>query len=44
VPDTPGLGIEPNPDVIKQHMERGQEYFGPTDEWNTTRSNDKLWS
>jgi L-alanine-DL-glutamate epimerase-like enolase superfamily enzyme len=44
VPDTPGLGIEPNPDVIKQHLERGQEYFGPTDQWNTDRSNDKLWS
>ena len=44
VPDTPGLGVEPNADVVKQHMERGQEYFGPTDEWNTGRTNDKLWS
>jgi L-alanine-DL-glutamate epimerase-like enolase superfamily enzyme len=44
VPDAPGLGIEPNPDVIKAHLERGQEYFGPTDSWNTDRSNDRLWS
>jgi L-alanine-DL-glutamate epimerase-like enolase superfamily enzyme len=44
VPETPGLGVEPNPDVIKAHLERGQEYFGPTDNWNGGVQNDALWS
>ena len=44
VPETPGLGIELNLDVIKKHLSRGQELFAPTDEWNRDRSNDRLWS
>ncbi len=44
VPQGPGLGVELNLDVVKEHLERGQELFGPTDEWNETRSNDRLWS
>jgi len=44
VPDGPGLGIELNLDVVKQHLSRGQELFAPTDEWNRDRSNDRLWS
>jgi len=44
VPEGPGLGIELNLDVIKEHLERGQELFAPTEEWNTDRSNDRLWS
>jgi L-alanine-DL-glutamate epimerase-like enolase superfamily enzyme len=44
VPEGPGLGIELNLDVIKEHLYRGQELFGPTDEWNRDRSNDRLWS
>jgi len=44
VPEGPGLGIELNLDVVKEHLERGRELFGPTDEWNTDRSNDRLWS
>jgi len=44
VPDGPGLGIELNLDVIKEHLRRGQELFAPTDEWNRDRSNDRLWS
>jgi L-alanine-DL-glutamate epimerase-like enolase superfamily enzyme len=44
VPQGPGLGIELNLDVVKEHLERGQELFGPTDEWNEVRSNDRLWS
>jgi len=44
VPEGPGLGIELNLDVVKEHLERGQELFVPTDEWNRDRSNDRLWS
>jgi L-alanine-DL-glutamate epimerase-like enolase superfamily enzyme len=44
VPEGPGLGIELNLDVVKEHLERGQEPFAPTDEWNRDRSNDRLWS
>jgi len=44
VPDGPGLGIELNLDVVKEHLGRGQELFAPTDEWNRDRSNDRLWS
>jgi L-alanine-DL-glutamate epimerase-like enolase superfamily enzyme len=44
VPEGPGLGIELNLDVLKEHLERGQELFAPTDEWNRDRSNDRLWS
>jgi len=44
VPDGPGLGIELNLDVVKEHLERGTELFAPTDDWNRDRSNDRLWS
>jgi len=44
VPEGPGLGIELNLDVVKEHLERGKELFAPTDEWNSDRSNDRLWS
>jgi L-alanine-DL-glutamate epimerase-like enolase superfamily enzyme len=44
VPQSPGLGVELNLDVVKEHLEQGQELFGPTDEWNEARSNDRLWS
>jgi L-alanine-DL-glutamate epimerase-like enolase superfamily enzyme len=44
VPETPGLGVELNLDVIKQHLGRGEECFGPTDEWNARDSNDRPWS
>jgi len=44
VPEGPGLGIELNLDVVKEHLERGQDLFGPTDDWNRERSNDRLWS
>ena len=43
VPEKPGLGIEPNEEVIKQHLvEPG--YFAPTPEWDKERSWDRLWS
>jgi L-alanine-DL-glutamate epimerase-like enolase superfamily enzyme len=44
VPETPGLGVELNLDVVKQHLARGEECFGPTDEWNARDSNDRQWS
>jgi L-alanine-DL-glutamate epimerase-like enolase superfamily enzyme len=43
VPEKPGLGVEPNEDVIKQHLlEPG--YFAPTPEWDSERAWDRLWS
>jgi L-alanine-DL-glutamate epimerase-like enolase superfamily enzyme len=44
VPEGPGLGIDLNLDVVKEHLGRGKELFAPTDEWNRDRSNDRLWS
>ena len=44
VPDRPGLGIELNEPVIREHLVPGEKYFAPTDEWNQERSNDRLWS
>jgi L-alanine-DL-glutamate epimerase-like enolase superfamily enzyme len=44
VPETPGLGVELNLDLVKQHLARGEECFSPTDEWNARDSNDRLWS
>ena len=44
VPDKPGLGIVLNDDAMKQHLMPNTTYFGPTDEWTTDRSNDRLWS
>lgn len=43
VPEKPGLGVTLNDEVMKQHLlEPG--YFEPTPQWNTDRSNDRLWS
>jgi len=42
VPDRPGLGVELNEAVVKQHLREG--YFEPTKEWDSDRSNDRLWS
>ena len=44
VPDTPGLGIDLNDEVIKEHLTDYSEYFAPTPEWNENRSWDRLWS
>ncbi|MDQ6676945.1 MAG: mandelate racemase/muconate lactonizing enzyme family protein, partial [Acidobacteriota bacterium] len=44
VPDKPGLGVVLNDDVMKQHLMPNTTYFGPTEEWNIDRSNDRLWS
>jgi L-alanine-DL-glutamate epimerase-like enolase superfamily enzyme len=43
VPDAPGLGVEPNEEVIRRHLaEPG--YFEPTPEWDQIDSWDRLWS
>ena len=45
VPDTPGLGIELNDDVIREHLHGSETgYFAPTTEWDDERSHDRLWS
>jgi len=44
VPEAPGLGIELNLEAVREHLERGQELFAPTEQWNTDRSNDRTWS
>ncbi|MHB1035939.1 MAG: mandelate racemase/muconate lactonizing enzyme family protein [Pirellulales bacterium] len=47
VPDGPGLGIELNEKAVKDALRRrGREndYFPPTDPWNSERSMDRPWS
>ena len=45
VPYSPGLGIELNEDVVKEHLHRRDDsFFAPTDEWNEKRSHDRIWS
>lgn len=44
VPETPGLGLELNEDVVREHLVPGEKLFEPTDEWNTDRSHDRQWS
>ena len=45
MPEGPGLGFEPNLEVVKEHLvpwDRG--FFAPTPEWDDVRSRDRLWS
>lgn len=44
VPEVPGLGIDLNEDVVKEHLRKGEEFFAPTDEWNERKSWDRTWS
>jgi L-alanine-DL-glutamate epimerase-like enolase superfamily enzyme len=45
VPDKPGLGITLNEAACKAHLRRGEEWFAPTEQWNSVGgSNDALWS
>ena len=44
VPEKPGLGVELNEEVVKEHLKKGTKYFAPTDEWNTADSADRQWS
>lgn len=41
----PGLGIELNDDVVKEHLHaKDKTYFAPTPEWNDLRSHDRIFS
>jgi len=43
--NSPGLGIELNEDVLKQHLRPSDKsYFAPTNEWNDIRSHDRTYS
>jgi L-alanine-DL-glutamate epimerase-like enolase superfamily enzyme len=45
VPESPGLGVELNEEVVKKHLDpEHQNYFAPTTEWDNDRSWDRLWS
>lgn len=44
VPEKPGIGIELNEEVVKEHMDKEIGFFKPTPEWNEMRSWDRLWS
>jgi L-alanine-DL-glutamate epimerase-like enolase superfamily enzyme len=45
VPESPGLGVELNEDVVKKHLDpEHNAYFAPTTEWDKDRSWDRLWS
>ena len=37
VPDAPGLGVDLNEDVIREHLVEWSGYFEPTEEWNARR-------
>ncbi|MBN2327172.1 MAG: mandelate racemase/muconate lactonizing enzyme family protein [Candidatus Omnitrophica bacterium] len=43
VPETPGLGLDINEEVVKEHL-IDDKYFEPTREWDRDRSWDRLWS
>jgi len=44
VPDAPGLGVDVSEEVVKQHLRPKSGLFLPTPEWDSFRSNDRLWS
>ena len=41
VPEKPGLGLELNETVVKEHLKKGELYFAPTEEWNKIDSWDR---
>ncbi len=44
VPEKPGLGVELNEEVVKQHLVKGGGFFEPTPEWDELRSWDRIHS
>jgi L-alanine-DL-glutamate epimerase-like enolase superfamily enzyme len=41
----PGLGIELNDEVVKQHLTaKDKSYFEPTPQWDDLRSHDRVFS
>lgn len=43
VPNKPGLGVELNEEVAREHSD-GKGFFEPTDDWNERDSWDRTWS
>jgi L-alanine-DL-glutamate epimerase-like enolase superfamily enzyme len=44
VPNSPGLGVDLNEEVVRAHLREGSGYFDPTPQWDKERSWDRLWS
>ena len=44
VPETPGIGVELNEEVVKKYLVKGEKLFAPTPEWDKMRAWDRLWS
>ena len=44
VPEKPGLGVELNEEVVKQHLVKDGGFFEPTPEWDKLRSWDRTYS
>jgi len=44
VPESPGLGVTLNEDVVRRHLVPGTGYFETTTEWDKEKSWDRLWS
>ena len=44
VPEKPGLGVELNEEVVKQHLVKDGKFFEPTPEWDEAKSWDRAWS
>jgi L-alanine-DL-glutamate epimerase-like enolase superfamily enzyme len=44
VPEAPGLGVELNETVVKEHLLEAKGYFQPTPEWDKDRAHDRPWS
>lgn len=44
VPEKPGLGVDLNEKVVREHLKEGEKYFAPTPEWDKDRSWDRTWS
>ncbi len=44
VPEKPGIGVELNEEVVKEHMDPEIGFFEPTPEWDESQSWDRLWS
>jgi L-alanine-DL-glutamate epimerase-like enolase superfamily enzyme len=43
--EAPGLGIELNEEVLKQHLHaKDKTYFTPTTDWDSLNSHDRTWS
>ena len=45
VPEAPGLGIDLNEDIVREHLDpQDPGYFEATPEWDHQRVSDRLWS